>query len=127
MECKDPNFVLNEICEARNCSKCIFFENRRRMDLYMWIANVPNGPTAKFLVENSNLNLKCVKIFFFNFLNFLVHTMEELRMTGNCLKSSRPFLSFDPRFDSEPHYSLLKELFVQVTFCLIWEFYCSII
>lgn len=40
--------------------------------------------------------------------------MEELRMTGNCLKASRPLLSFDPRFDTEPHYSLLKELLVQV-------------
>ena len=40
--------------------------------------------------------------------------MEELRMTGNCLKGSRPLLSFDPLFDKEAHYSLLKELFVQV-------------
>lgn len=40
--------------------------------------------------------------------------MEELRMTGNCLKGSRPLLSFDPMFDNDLHYSLLKELFVQV-------------
>lgn len=25
-----------------------------------------------------------------------VHTMDELKMTGNCLKGSRPLLSFDP-------------------------------
>lgn len=27
---------------------------------------------------------------------FLVHTLAELKMTGNCLKGSRPLLSFDP-------------------------------
>ena len=52
MEAKDPNLVLNEICEVKNCNKCIFFENRKRKDLYMWLSNVPNGPSAKFLVEN---------------------------------------------------------------------------
>jgi len=26
---------------------------------------------------------------------FSVHTMSELKMTGNCLKGSRPLLSFD--------------------------------
>ena len=25
-----------------------------------------------------------------------VHTMNELKLTGNCLKGSRPLLSFDP-------------------------------
>ena len=40
--------------------------------------------------------------------------MGELRLTGNCLKSSRPLLSFDSRFNSTPHYQLLKELLVQI-------------
>ncbi|KAG8172581.1 hypothetical protein JTE90_010696, partial [Oedothorax gibbosus] len=42
-----------------------------------------------------------------------VHTMEELKLTGNCLKASRPILSFDNSFDKEPHLMLLKELFIQ--------------
>ena len=29
-------------------------------------------------------------------LLFLVHTMNELKLTGNCLLGSRPILSFDP-------------------------------
>ena len=29
-------------------------------------------------------------------LLFLVHTMNELKLTGNCLLGSRPLLSFDP-------------------------------
>lgn len=38
--------------------------------------------------------------------------MKELKLTGNCLKGSRPLLSFDPSFN-EPHWKLIKELFVQ--------------
>lgn len=44
----------------------------------------------------------------------LVHTMDELKFTGNSLKGSRPFLSFDAQFDSAPHYRLMKETLKQV-------------
>lgn len=94
MDRKDKLFVVNEVCEIKNCNKCIFFEAKKKQDLYMWISNVPHGPSAKFLVQN-------------------VHTLAELKMTGNCLKGSRPLLSFDPTFEKEPHYALLKELFIQ--------------
>lgn len=40
--------------------------------------------------------------------------MEELHFTGNCLKGSRPILSFDSKFDSEPHLRVLKELFLHI-------------
>lgn len=30
------------------------------------------------------------------FCFLIVHTLAELKMTGNCLKGSRPLLSFDP-------------------------------
>ncbi|XP_034935698.1 ribosome biogenesis protein BRX1 homolog [Chelonus insularis] len=87
--------IVNEICESKNCNKAILFEGRRKRDLYMWFANVPSGPSAKFLVEN-------------------IHTMGELKLTGNCLRGSRPLLSFDENFSTNPHYSLLKELFTQI-------------
>ncbi|CAK9798128.1 Ribosome biogenesis protein BRX1 homolog [Anthophora plagiata] len=86
--------VVNEMCEMKNCNKTILFEGRRKKDLYMWFSNIPTGPCAKFLVEN-------------------IYTMGELKMTGNCLKGSRPLLSFDENFNIKPHYSLLKELLVQ--------------
>lgn len=95
MNPKDPLIAINEICEIRNCSKVVFFENKKRKDLYMWLANASRGPSVKFLVEN-------------------VHTMEELRMTGNCLKGSRPLLSFDPSFAALPQYQLMKELLTQI-------------
>ncbi|XP_061589642.1 ribosome biogenesis protein BRX1 homolog [Cololabis saira] len=94
MDRKDKLFIINEVCEIKNCNKCLFFEAKKKQDLYMWISNSPHGPSVKFLVQN-------------------IHTLAELKMTGNCLKGSRPLLSFDPKFDKEPHYALLKELFTQ--------------
>lgn len=38
--------------------------------------------------------------------------MEELHFTGNCLKGSRPILSFDSAFDTQPHLRVIKELFL---------------
>lgn len=43
-----------------------------------------------------------------------MHTMAELKLTGNCLRGSRPLLSFDPTFSEKPQYQLLKELFTQI-------------
>jgi len=40
--------------------------------------------------------------------------MEELHFTGNCLKGSRPILSFDASFDSAPHLRVIKELFLHI-------------
>ena len=40
--------------------------------------------------------------------------MDELKMTGNSLKGSRPLLSFDATFNEEPHYQLMKEMFIQI-------------
>ncbi|CAG8441124.1 3852_t:CDS:2 [Acaulospora morrowiae] len=87
--------IINELAELNNCNNCIFFEVRRRQDLYLWASKTPNGPSVKFHVQN-------------------VHTMDELKMTGNCLKGSRPILSFDKTFDSEPHWALIKEVFIHI-------------
>lgn len=105
--------VINEMCEMKNCNKALLFEGRKKMDLYMWLANIPNGPSIKFLVENSMFifHFDC---FVFNRFLFLVYTMEELKLTGNCLRGSRPILSFDPNFTEKPHYNLIKELLVQI-------------
>lgn len=48
--------VINEMCEMKNCNKTILFEGRQKRDLYMWLSNVPDGPCAKFLVENSKFS-----------------------------------------------------------------------
>lgn len=84
---------LNEIAELYNCNNILFFEARKHQDLYLWISKPPNGPTIKFYIQN-------------------LHTMDELNFTGNCLKGSRPILSFDHRFETTPHYQLIKELLI---------------
>lgn len=40
--------------------------------------------------------------------------MDELNFTGNCLKGSRPILSFDAAFEKEAHYRVIKELFLHI-------------
>ncbi|KAL7787085.1 Brix domain-containing protein [Trichoderma ceciliae] len=84
---------LNELAELYNCNNVLFFEARKGKDLYVWMSKVPNGPTVKLHLQN-------------------LHTMEELHFTGNCLKGSRPILSFDAAFETQPHLRVMKELFL---------------
>jgi len=86
---------INELADVKGCNNCLYFEARKSKDLYMWMGKCPNGPSVKFHVLN-------------------IHTMDELRLSGNCLKGSRPYLSFSSEFDLSPEYELVKELFVQI-------------
>jgi ribosome biogenesis protein BRX1 len=52
---KSNLYLLNELAELNNCNNCIFFEVRRATDLYMWVSKTPNGPSAKFHVQNGGL------------------------------------------------------------------------
>ena len=97
---KEPKFdskknlyQLNEVAELYNCNNVFFFECRKHQDLYLWVSKPPNGPTMKFHIQN-------------------MHTLDELNFTGNCLKGTRPVLSFDKSYQDHEHYSLMKELFI---------------
>lgn len=97
---KEPKFdskknlhQLNEVAELYNCNNIFFFEARKHQDLYLWISKPPNGPTMKFYLQN-------------------MHTLDELNFTGNCLKGSRPILSFDKSFTDSAHHQLIKETFL---------------
>ena len=57
----DHAFVCS--CVSLSGNNCIFFEARKRKDLYMWVSKAPNGPSAKFQVQN-------------------IHTMAEVKLTG---------------------------------------------
>lgn len=46
-------------------------------------------------------------------INCSVHTLAELKMTGNCLLHSRPLLVFDREFDDRIELRVVKELFIQ--------------
>lgn len=86
--------ALNELAQFKNCNNITYLEARRNGDVFMWISRSPMGPSVKFAVFN-------------------VHTMGEMRMTGNHMLGSRPFLLFDLAFDRREELSIIKELFIQ--------------
>lgn len=92
---KDSLTALNEVAGLASCDKCLYFENRKGKLLLLWASNINGGPSVKFLVTG-------------------VHTMADIKLIGNCLKGSRPVLSFDQHFDKIPHLKLIKEIFVQI-------------
>jgi len=93
---KGTLYELNEVADMKNCNNIVFLEcKRKRQDLFLWFAKTPNGPSIKFQATN-------------------VHTQDELKFSGNCLKGSRPLLFFDAGFDSQSHTRLIKEVFSQI-------------
>lgn len=89
-------FEINEIAELKSCNNVIFFEVRKKKDLYLWMTKSSSGPSLKFLVTN-------------------IHTMDELKLTGNSLKGSRAILSFSKEFDnSGEQFILVKEMLKQL-------------
>ena len=96
-ECKIERDIaseeLNNICYMHSCKFCIYFEHRKR-ELVMWLFKSPGGPLAKFAVTN-------------------IHALNEIKLMGNCIKYSRPLLSFDKSFDEQEHLKLIKEMFIQ--------------
>ncbi|KAJ4303051.1 Ribosome biogenesis protein brx1 [Kalmusia sp. IMI 367209] len=95
LDTKTKLYQLNELAELYNCNNVLFFEARKGQDLYAWMSKAPNGPTVKMHLQN-------------------LHTMEELNFIGNCLKGSRPVLSFDAQFEKQAHTRLIKELLTQI-------------
>jgi len=91
MQKKESLFAVNEMAEMKNCSRVLLLEGRRKKDVFLWASYVGRGPSLKFEVEN-------------------IHTMAELKMTGNCLAASRPLLSFSQDFAEDMHWQLVKEV-----------------
>lgn len=85
--------TFNELVELRNCLSCLFFECRKGKDIYHRMAMSPNGPSVKFLAN-------------------VLHKIEELKLTGNHLKGSRPILTFTTNFDKKPQWFHMKELII---------------
>jgi ribosome biogenesis protein BRX1 len=88
---------IGEICEMRSCNNAVYFEHHKSKYCYVYFAGMPVGPTIKFQVYN-------------------VHTLNELRLSGNCLKGSRPLLHFDAAFNDEtkPQLFVMKNMFQRV-------------
>ena len=69
------------MAEMKNCSKVLYFEGRKKKDLFLTVADVEEGPTIRFNVEGLN-------------------TMGELKFSGNCLKVKIRFYRFKIRWKS---------------------------
>jgi len=96
LDTKSKLYHLNELADLYNCNNVLFFESRKHgQDLYMWMSKAPNGPSMKLHLQN-------------------LHTTDELNLSGNCLKGSRPILSFDKSFDETPSSRLIKEMIIHV-------------
>ena len=95
LDTKSALHLINELADLHSCNNALYFETRRHEDLYMWLSRAPNGPSAKFHVQN-------------------IHTMDELKMTGNCLRGSRGICVFDGEWDTTEHWRLQKEMFAHV-------------
>ena len=55
-----------------------------------------------------------LKLYDISLYLYAIHTMEELKLTGNHLKGSLPILTFSSDFDLQPHWQMLKEIMTQV-------------
>lgn len=102
LDSKSSLHLVNELADLHNCNNALYFEARRHEDLYMWASRTPNGPSIKCHVQN-------------------VHTMDELKLTGNCLKGSRGIVVFDGEWESKEEWRLLKEVFGHVSPPRSWE------
>lgn len=96
LEQKDRVDTIAEIAELAGCSRALFFEVRKHQDLYLWAGAVPAGPTVKFHVQ-------------------AVHSMDELSLTGNCLRGSRGLVAFDAGFGegAPPHLRLVRQVLTE--------------
>jgi hypothetical protein len=91
LDAKNNIQAINEIAEMNSCNQVLYLECRKKQDLYLHLARTPNGPSVKFHVVN-------------------IHTMDELKLTGNAMIGSRPLLNFDKNFDGSPQMMLIKSL-----------------
>ena len=82
---------ITELCDLHHCNSLLFMESHRHDISYLWMSQSPIGPSIKFLLSN-------------------IHTADEMRMTGNCLKFSRPLLHFDKEFSTISHLRVAKSL-----------------
>lgn len=86
-------YILNELGELNGCSHIMFFEAKKPQELFIWLSKSASGPSIRFHIQNIN-------------------TLEELHLKGNCMKNTRPILTFDPFFDKTSHGKIMQELLV---------------
>lgn len=94
LEKREIQEQIKSICQMNSATNYMYFENRGKKT-FLYIGKYPEGPTIKYLIKN------CV-------------AGNDLRYTGNCLKSSRPILSFGSEFQNNIQKKLEKNLWVDI-------------
>ncbi len=51
LEKKNEGEQILELCESHSCKNYLFFDSKKKRDLYLWIGN-KNGASCKLFVEN---------------------------------------------------------------------------
>lgn len=51
----ETRLELRVLVMLQGCSSVLFFESRKRKDLYIWLARAPDGPSIKFHCANGEL------------------------------------------------------------------------
>lgn len=82
---------LVELCGLHQCNSFMYLDPHRSDVTYLWVGQAPAGPSVKLQLTN-------------------IHTADEIRMAGNCLKYSRALLHFDRAFETLPHLRVVKAL-----------------
>eukprot|EP00757_Euglenozoa_sp_SAG-D1_P000900 gene900-1851_t len=44
--------AMKEVCSHHHCDTLMYFEARKRQNLYMWLGHAPDGPSFKFQIHN---------------------------------------------------------------------------
>ena len=86
--------IMHELTTLHRCNTSILF-NTRKSETEFWISQSPHGPSALLILHS-------------------ITTMDELKLTGNALKFSRPLLHFDQEFSTHPHLRVLQTLLTMV-------------
>ena len=69
LDAKDDLRSVNEVAEIKSCNSALFFESRKRQDLYLWASKTPHGPSAKFLVRRISVDDVMVALHMLSNLN----------------------------------------------------------
>jgi len=87
---------VTELCADHNCNSVLFLESKKNQQDFLWLGDTRKGPGAKFIIDS-------------------YYSKDSFKFQGNCLKFSRPLLTFGSRFDENENTKLLKSI-IHTTF-----------
>lgn len=79
------------MARKRKCDLICFWETKNHTDLYLYLAQSPQGPTARFHVID-------------------IKSSKSMRFSGNFAKNTRPIINFSSDFDELYQLRVIKEL-----------------